>query len=361
MCFGMTTTGSQTTIPSNDIQYAGKYNLGFAQNLANQPFNAPLQGVAGFSPLQSQGFSAIGDLASAPNANNPFYNQISNDFSSYGSAPAAKIFAPSVLGGGTNAFTANLSDYVDPNLAFELNPTLANITRQANIAKYGPGGVGSAATAAGAFGDARQGVENANVDEAAMRQAAQATAGAYQNAFTNAANLRGVDVSNLIGAQTTNAGLNEQALQRMLGSGNALQNLAQFQTGTGLTLGNALLQAGGQQQQNQQQILNAAYNQQLQNLLGPYQYQLPALNSALTAALKSQPSVTTTQQPNNALWALLGGGAGALAKGLGGAASGVGTGLGSLFGSAGSLFGGAGAAGTGGAGAMDAALAALAL
>jgi hypothetical protein len=341
MCFGPTTTSSQTTIPSNDIQYAGKYNLGFAQGLANQPFNAPLQGVAGFSPLQSQGFSAISDLASAPNANNPFYNQISNDFSSYGAAPASKVYAPSVLGGGTNAFTANLSDYVDPNLAFELNPTLANITRQANIAKFGPGGVGASATAAGAFGDARQGVENANVDEAAMRQAAQATAGAYQNAFTNAANLRGMDVSNLIGTQSTNAGLNEQMLNRLLGSGNALSNLAQYTTGTGLTLGNALLQAGGQQQQNQQQILNAVYNQQLQNLLGPYQYQLPALNSALTAALKSQPSVTTTQQPNNALWALLGGGAGSLAKGLGGAASGIGSGLGSLFGSAGSLFGGA--------------------
>ena len=34
MCFGMTTTQLQTTIPSNDIQYAGKYNLGFAQGLA---------------------------------------------------------------------------------------------------------------------------------------------------------------------------------------------------------------------------------------------------------------------------------------------------------------------------------------
>ena len=340
MCFGMTTTQQQTTIPSNDIQYAGKYNLGFAQGLANQPFNAPLQGVAGFSPLQAQGFSAINDLASAPNANNPFYNQISNDFSSYGSAPASKVYAPSVLGGGTNAFTANLSDYVDPNLAFELNPTLANITRQANIAKFGPGGVGASATAAGAFGDARQGVENANVDEAAMRQAAQATAGAYQNAFTNAANLRGIDVSNLIGTQSTNAGLNEQMLNRLLGSGNALSNLAQYQTGTGLTLGNALLQAGGQQQQNQQQILNAVYNQRLQNLLGPYQYQLPALNSALTAAMKSQPSVTTTQQPNNALAALLGPLAGAAPSLIGG--------LGSLFGSGTAALGSIGGAEGGG-------------
>jgi hypothetical protein len=173
-----------------------------------------------------------------------------------------------------------------------------------------------------------------------MRQAAQATAGAYQNAFTNAANLRGIDVSNLIGTQSTNAGLNEQMLNRLLGSGNALSNLAQYQTGTGLTLGNALLQAGGQQQQNQQQILNAVYNQRLQNLLGPYQYQLPALNSALTAAMKSQPSVTTTQQPNNALAALLGPLAGAAPSLIGG--------LGSLFGSGAAALGSIGGAEGGG-------------
>jgi hypothetical protein len=353
MCFGMTTTKSDTTIPSNFTQFAGQNTYNFANSLADQPFNAPLQQIAGFNPMQTQGWGSISQMASAPNANNPFYNREANAFAAYGAAPASHISAPSMLGSNVNPATATLNQYIDPNLQLELNPTLAEITRQANIAKSGAGSVGAQATGAGAFGDARQGVENANVDEAAMRQAAQATAGAYQNAFTNAANLRGVDVSNLINTQAQNAGLNEQALARVLGSGNALQNLAQFQTGQGLNLAQAAIAGGTQQQQNAQQQLNAFYNQQLQNLLGPYQYQMPALTSALTAMKGTQPSVTNTQQPNNALAALLG----PLAGSAPGLISGIGSGLGSVFGSLGSLFGGA--ASTGGANAMDAALAAV--
>jgi hypothetical protein len=341
MCFGMTTTQSKTDIPSNFTQGAGQNTFNFAQNLANQPFSAPLQTIAGFNPMQTQGWGTLAQMAAAPDANNPFYSQEANAFSRFGAAPASTISAPSVLGANVNPATATLNQYLDPNLQLELAPTLDAITRQATIAKSGAGGVGSAATAAGAFGDARQGVENANVDEAAMRQAAQATAGAYQNAFQNAANLRGVDVSNLINTGSLNANLNETALNRLLGSGNALQNLAQFQTGQGLNLAQAAIAGGTAQQQNAQQQLNAIYNQQLQNLLGPYQYQLPALTSALTAMKGTQPSVTNTQQPNNALAALLGPLAGAAPS----LVSGIGSGLGSLFGSAGSLFGGATPAG----------------
>ena len=346
----MTTTQQQTTTPSPLTQLAGQDVFGFARNIATQPFNAPLQNVAGFNPMQTQGWGRIAEMAAAPNANNPFFDQEANAFSGYGSAPQSSVFAPSVLGGNTNPFTARLTDYVDPNLAFELNPMLQNITRQADIAKYGPGGVGASATAAGAFGDARQGVENANADEAAMRQAALATGQAYQDAFKNAAALRGTDISNLIGTQTSNAQLREQMLARLLGSGNALQNLAQFQTGQGLNLAQAAIAGGTQQQQNAQQQLTALYNQQLQNLLGPYQYQIPALTSALGALKSTQPSTTTTQQPNNALWNLLGTLGGSLFSGMG---QGIGLNAGkSLFGSPGALFGGAGMAGGAEAGAL---------
>jgi hypothetical protein len=317
MCFGMTTTSQQTNTPSPFVQNAGQTAFGFAQNLANQPFAAPLQGTAGFTPQQAQSFAQIGRLASAPNANNPFYDAISNDFAAYGAAPAGHVGAPSVLGQNIDPRTADLNQYIDPNLQLELNPTLAEITRQAQIAKYGPGGVGANATAAGAFGDARQGVENANADEAAMRQAAQATAGAYQTAFQNASALRGTDISNLINTQTQNAGLNEQALSRLLGSGNALTNLAQYTTGTGLSLAQALGQAGTAQQQLAQQQLNSLYNQQLQDVLGPYQYQVPALNSTLAALTPTQPSTQTVQQPNNAGWNLLGSLFGSVGQGYG--------------------------------------------
>jgi hypothetical protein len=345
MCFGMTTTNQQTTAPSPQIQGQGLSNLNFASNLANNPFNAPLQGTAQFTPQQQQAFGQIGSLASAPNANNPFYGTIANDYATYGAMPASQIGLPSVLGANVDPATASLNQYIDPNLQRELNPTLAAIQHQVDIAKSGPGGIGTGATAAGAFGDARHGVENANVDEAAMRQAAQATGQAYQNAFQNAASLRGIDVSNLMNTQSANAALRQQQLQNMLGSGNALTNLSQYTTGTGLNLAQALNQTGTQQQQRAQQQMNALYNQQLQNLLGPYQYQLPALNQTLQAAMPSQPTTTTTQQPNNWLASLAGSLFGAGAQGFGqgaGAASfnnlfgpaAAGAGAGAAFGAA---------------------------
>ena len=145
MCFGMTTTQQQTTTPSSSIQNQGLTNLAFANNLASNPFSAPLQGTAPFNPMQNQSFGAINTLATAPNANNPFYNQSAADLTNYGAAPASSISAPSVLGANVNPATASLNQYIDPNLQLELNPTLAEITRQAQIAKTGAGGGGSVA------------------------------------------------------------------------------------------------------------------------------------------------------------------------------------------------------------------------
>ncbi|MBV8753358.1 MAG: hypothetical protein JO328_10930 [Hyphomicrobiales bacterium] len=306
MCFGMTTTSQQTNTPSPVVQNAGQTAFGFAQNLANQPFSAPLQGTAGFTPQQLQSFAQIGGLASAPNANNPFYSTIANDYANLGTTALPTIKPQSVLGGGVDPSATTLQSYIDPHLQMELAPTLQAIRQQAAQAMNGAGGVGSQATAAGAFGDARQGVQNAMTDYQAMLAAGQATGQAYQNAYQNALSVRGSDVSNAMNAQTANEQIAQQQLQNLVGSGNALTNLAQYTTGTGLNLAQALGQAGTQQQQLAQQQLASLYNQQLQNVLGPYQYQVPALDSAVAALTPTQPSTQTVQQPNNAGWNLLG-------------------------------------------------------
>jgi hypothetical protein len=306
MCFGMTTTAQQTNTPSAFVQGAGQEAYGLAQTLATQPFSAPLQGVAPIAALAAQGLGTVGSMGAAPNANNPFYNQEANAFSTYGSTPLPTINPQSVLGGNVSPTNTTIASYMDPNLQMELAPTLAAIQQQAGQAMWGPGGNGSQATAAGAFGDTRQGVQNSLTDYQAMLAAGQATGQAYQNAYQSALGARTGDVANLMAAQQANAGLAETQLQNILGSGNALQNLSGFQTGQGLNLAQAAISGGQTQQQTQQQALNAAYNQQLQNLLGPYQYQIPALNSSLAALTPTQPSTTTTQMPNNALWNVLG-------------------------------------------------------
>jgi hypothetical protein len=321
----MTTTQQQTNTPSPFVQNAGQSAFNFAQNLATQPFSAPLQGTAGFTPLQNTGFSSIGNLATAPNANNPFYNQEANAFSALGSTPLPTIQPHSILGGNVSPTNTTIASYMDPNLQMELAPTLQAIQEQAGMAMTGAGGNGSQATAAGAFGDARQGVQNAMTDYQAMLAAGQATGQAYRNAYNNALNARQGDVSNVMSAQTANEQIAQQQLRNLVGSGNALQNLAGFQTGQGLNLAQAALAGGATQQSLTQQQLNAAYNQQLQNLLGPYQYQVPALNSTLSALTPTQPSTTSVQQPNNAGWNILGSVLGAGASGIG---TGVGQGIG---------------------------------
>lgn len=325
MCFGMTTTAQQTNTPSPFVQGAGQTAFNFAQNLATQPFSAPLQFTAPIAPLANQGLASVANLNAAPNANNPFYNQEANAFSTFGSTALPTISPQSVFGSGVNPANTTIASYMDPNLHTELAPTLQAINQQAQQAMWGAGGNASGATAAGAFGDARQGVQNAMTDYQAMLAAGQATGQAYQNAFQNAMNARNTDVANQMTAQQQNAQLAQQQLQNLLGSGTALQNLAQFQTGQGLNLAQAAISGGQYQQQTQQQALNALYSQQLQNLLGPYQYQIPALNSSLAALTPTQPSTTTTQQPNNAGWNILG-------SVLGAGVSGVGQGYGKALG-----------------------------
>jgi hypothetical protein len=317
MCFGQTTTGTQTVDPALWMQAQAQSNLAFTGNQTAQGFNAPLQGTVPLNANQNQAIGNIAGIANAPNANNPFYSTITNDFSTYGGASLPTIQPQSLLGNKVSPLDTTIQSYIDPNIQTELTPTLRAIQQQAQIAMTGAGGNGSQATAAGAFGDARQGVQNAMTDYQAMLAAGQATGTAYQNAYNNAVAARQADVSNAMKAQQANTGIAETQLQNLFGSGNSLLNLANYTTGQGLNLGQALLQAGGTQQQNQQQVLNAVYNQQLQNLLGPYQYEIPALNSTLQSAQAGAPTTTTTTAPNNALWNLLGTLGGSILGGFG--------------------------------------------
>lgn len=310
MCLGNTQTGQQiqnVTMPSW-LTGQAQQNLATANDLNGQPYVG--QQVAPFSQDQQASFGNIESIAGAPNANNPYLGQIQQNYRAYGSAPAQNVNLPSVLGGGVDPATASLNQYIDPNLQTELNPTLANIEHERQIAVSGAGGVGSQATTQGgtdAFGDARAGVAEAQTNAAALRAGATATGQAYQNAFTNAMSLRGMDLSNSLNAQTTNAGLNEQALARVLGGGNALQGLATSQTGQGLTLAQALNSAGQQEQQQAQAQMNLPWL----NNMGSLQFelsQLGGLNQALAAATPAagKTTDTTTFGPNNALLALAG-------------------------------------------------------
>jgi hypothetical protein len=344
--FGGMNTTQQTNSATNHVVPAflsnqAQTNLANADSIASQPYVG--QQVANLTPDQIAGFQTIRNVAGS---GNPYLSQIQNAYSTYGNTPASSVNVSSLLGGGVNPNNTTLQNYMDQNISTELNPTLAEIERQRQIAVSGTGGVGSQATGAGgsdAFGDARAGVEAANTNAAALRAAGQATGTAYQNAHQNALQALGIDRSNALNAQTTNAGLNEQYLARVLGSGNALQGLDAAQMQRGLTQGQSLLSIGGQQQAQDQAILNLPWL----NNQGQQAYELAALqgqNAATTAAVPAAGYTNygqgTVQQPNNSGWGMLGSLGGAILGNM--IMPGVGGAIGSSLGGSLANMGGAG-------------------
>lgn len=329
MCLPDAKTGTTETSKTTPdwLRNQASTNLDYASHVGSGGYVG--QQVAGLTPDQQASFGMVRNVAGS---GNPYLSQIQQNFTKYGGSPAQSVNAPSVLGGGTNAQTASLTDYMDPSIKAQLDPQLAQIERSRQIGISGAGGVGSQATAHGggdAFGDSRAGIAEAGTNEAAMRASSSATGDAYKTAFQNAMQLRGIDVGNIINTGTTNAGLNEQALSRVLGSGNALNSLDQSQFTRGLTGANAVNAVGQQQQQQNQAQANLPWL----NNQGGLQWDLSRLvgmNQTMGAATPAAgyTETKTSSAPNNSGWALAGGIVGnMIAPGVGGM---VGSGLGGL-------------------------------
>jgi len=337
MCFGMTATGqnqgwsnqnqsgstnlntaSTTSLP-DWLNQAAQANYDFARNIpGTTPYGGQL--TAGLTPDQLAASSRIANLAGTTN---PYTGAIQSYISAYGNTPASTVNAPSVLGGGYNAMTGSIQDYLNPYIQASLAPQLQNIERAGAIMRTGAGGIDSGATSAGAYGDARNGIEQAEQMRNQAQLENQVTGQAYDTAFNNAANLRGTDVTNAINAQTTNAGLNEQALARQLGAGTALQGLDTSNVNRALGLANSQNQFGTQAQATQQAADTAAYQEFLRSTQMPYTQLQGLINSLQGASGNVNRTVTgntqgttasttqgttfgTQQQPNNAGWGMAG-------------------------------------------------------
>jgi hypothetical protein len=310
---------STTTLPGW-LQDAAHGNLSFLQNLQNTGF----QGyggnqVADFSGQQKNSFGLGNNLA-----NSVFGGQIGNLAGNAAGAGASSVNA--------NTIASQMSPYMNQYVQQALTPTLASLQQQFNTQNRS---FDSSATSAGAFGDTSAALGRSNL---ALNQGNvwSGTVGqAYNNAFNTAIGAGAQDVANSLSAQTTNANLNETALQRQLQGANELYGL-----GAGVTnLQNTL---GGQQTAQQQAQLNAAYNQWLMG----QQYNFmtgSAMDQALNAGKNASGSTTygtgTGNQygANNAGYGLLGSLLGAGGTALGGYFGGqqIGNKLAGLFGGGG--------------------------
>lgn len=277
MCFGGKT---QTTVQSSEIPKwvsdAGETTYNTAKSIAERDYptyTGPR--VAGFSPDQTAAMDLMRGSVGAWQ-------------------PTADAAATSLRNQMTNGgLPANVSSYMSPYIGEVVNRSVDEVMRTGDITRRN---LGAKAHAAGAFGDARHGVAEGELDRNVMKAAGDVAAQGYQSAYDRA--LTGY--------------LSDMGLQTQ--TANAATQLAQMAQQMGLTDVGGMLQIGGQQQAQTQQNYDTAY----QDFLNQFYYPVEGLN-IVSSALSGTPynRTQTTTAPGASTFGQTAGGIAALLGGTG--------------------------------------------
>lgn len=261
-----TKNGSSTTAVPDYVNSASQDAVAKATDLANNAPPVPQLQIAGFNPDQANAFGLTRDLANAP----PISTERVVD-------QTGKLGA--------------ISDYINPYAQEAIQPTLDAINKAADQQRKA---LGASATSAGAFGDARHGVDETGLNFNQMTALGNAEATGMSNAFDQAMANRQTDLSRYTDVDKTNFS-------------NALQSIQ------------ALLTTGGQQQ-GEEQAKNQAVFDQFINQYSQDKDVLAALEQAIGAAKYTTTTNTneTDSTSTNPLESLLGAGI----KGFAGSAAG---------------------------------------
>ena len=256
-----TTTGSSTVTqreaPGVEARKLSLYDE--AARLAAQPVNLPAVQVAPISGIEQAAIRQAGQTG---------------------------VGAPTV-GAGIGSLlaaqhTPNIQPFMNPFQSFVTD----EITRQANIATNR---LGAQAVGAGAFGGARQGIAEAEIERARLANIGQAQAQGFQTA---------------LGAAQTQR-------QQQLAAGQALGQLGAQQQAMSLADIQAQLQAGAVQRGIGQQQLTAQRQTALQRAFEPFQ-RIEFLKGIMTNLPTTQSTITASTAPGaNPLGQALGAGLGA--------------------------------------------------
>lgn len=290
MCFGSEETGRQTKTSTADpaVASAATGNLDFATALRDKGFQAYTgPQVANFSGQQQNSFGLTDAIVG-----NGTGAKAAGLIDQYSGTPAQNVNAGTI----SSAMSPYMNEYVMRALAPQMQQM--DISNARDMA-----GVNSAATSAGAFGDARAGIEAANTRFNQNVQREGVIGQAYNNAFNTAIGAGAQDVGNKLAADNANAGYSESALARALGGSNALQGLQNQQLG----VAGAQNTMGQQQTAQDQAKLTAAYNQWLMAQQHPFQTAGLVNETTRTGAAAMPASSTVVEEkPNNSGWGLAG-------------------------------------------------------
>ncbi len=310
-----TTTTSKTELdPVMKAMYQQTY--GYAQNVANQPYQAyGGQVVAPLDPMQQYGINQ-GAYDAANNIG------MGTTQAGIDAATRAGQYQPQMI--GTQQWNpAASSQYMSPYTQSVIDATNAQIDRNA---LQTTNATNAAATQAGAFGGTRQAVQTAENQRNADQLKAQTAAQLNDQAYSNAQGMFTADQGRALQAAQANQQAGLQGANLGLGSADLLGRLGTSQQQISAANANTLLGLGGIRQGIDQQNLDW----QLQQFNEQRDWGLRGLG-ALSGAISGMPSGSSTTATTPVY-------KNRTAGALGGAASGAA--MGASFGPWGALIGG---------------------
>jgi len=314
-----TTPGVPAQYDSSGALVPGTGTQGSTEITGFKPYtpysNDPSNYVAGFSPMQQQSFQGMANMQVAPQLGQASGMAGMGGLGSLGLAGQAAGAGQNYANMATdpNSIQAYMNPYIQQSLAPQLN--LLNQQQAIQGQNIAAGAAGK-----GAFGGNRetlaQGLNAQNFDLA--RQ--QAIGQGYNQAFNQAQQAQQFGAN--LGLQGYQTGL--QGYGQAVNAANALGQLGQTQYGQQMGILQGQNQFGGQQQQNQQQIINQA----IQNYATAQQYpllQLGTMSNMLRGLpLQAQTTSIYQAQPTGTQQAIgLGGTAAALGAAFGKAQGGI--------------------------------------
>lgn len=234
MCGSQKSTQKSTSTYTPNSQAMGAYQnlLTTAGGTANTAYNpATQQNVAGFQPLQQQAFTNIQGMQG-------------------GFQPMLDQAGQYITGAGGPIGANEIQQYMDPYTGQVIDATMAQLDRSNAIERSGLKGN---AIAAGALGNDRAGVAQAELARVQGMNRASTVSGLNSQAYAQA----------LAAAQ--------QDKNRNLQVGQASGNLAALGQQLGYTDAGMLLNSGNQQQQQQQNVNDAASANASAETMWPYQ------------------------------------------------------------------------------------------
>lgn len=296
---------TKTEIPQY-VEDAGKLLVSKATDVANKEFT-PYTGdrFADFTPDQLSSFQKIRDLvANSPDVGTQAIKMLTD----YANNPQQMVSTERIV--DENGRLGALSDYFNPYVDNALQPAIRKIMESAAQQKKA---LGSSATSSGAFGDARHGIVESNLNQNTSTAIGDTATKFYSDAFDKAMAARSSDAQRFLTADTTMGQFGEQALGRKLSGANALVSDAQADQTRQLQVLQALLGSGNQQQGQQQLQKDFDFNEFMRqqgwdaNVLG-------VLGSALAAAPYEKSQTTTETGDDNSLIGALGSVVGSVAS-----------------------------------------------